>query len=216
MHWVDSLGEKSVRVWYVLYHSLSGWFWELGLLVLTAITWNSKNHDTKSKMSILQCARTGFMTLADFRGNVPSFRVQVAGYCIEITMISDSAFLQHDPGGSHNRFAQTENEFVSLRTNESDIFARPLLMLDTVKCRISKLISEFSELASNHERIRYEISFKPVGTDDEIHFRFGELNSTTYRLKKYTGSCAELHIAMYARHMLLNCRGYRSFVQSLN
>ena len=216
MHWLDSLEEKSVRVWHVLCHSLGSWVLGLFRSVQLALSSCPKSHNPKGEMPNIACALKGSMTLADFRGEVWSYSEQAADPCQESTLTYNPTFLQYHGGFCGNHEAIIGNDLTKLRIEDSYKFARFLSTHDAVKRTVSKLIFDLSELASQNDGRCYEFSFKSDATEDKIHYRYSELNHTTCRSIKYTGSWAGLHIAMYAKRMWLNCRGCRSNIRSVN
>ena len=101
-----------------------------------------------------------------------------------------------------------------LSIKENDKFARLSFRLDTVKDKLCELIFTCGKLSFPCDHAGYLLSFESNTADDTIHWWFGGVNFTLYRSRKHAGSRAALPIAIYARRILLNCRGCRFNVWS--
>ena len=214
MHWLDSLSEKSVQNWCVLYHILCRWFFGFGRLVCADNAFSSKSHNPKSEMANPRCNSTWSFALGDFRNEVPGYNEQAVDSCKELFRTSMPVLLHHDGGCRGNRSAQIGSDLANLRIKENDKFARLSFRLETVKNKLCELIFTCGKLNFPCDHAGYQLLFESTTADDTIHWWFGGVNFTLYRSRKHAGSRAALPIAIYARHILLNCRGWRCNVWS--
>ena len=81
MHWLDSLSEKSVQNWCVLYHTLCRWIFGFGRLVCADTAFSLKSHNPKREMASPLCIGTGSFALDDFRNEVPGYNEQAVDSC---------------------------------------------------------------------------------------------------------------------------------------
>ena len=214
MHWLDSLSEKSVQNWCVLYHTLCRWFLGFGRPVCADNAFSLKSHNPKSEMANPRCISTWSFALGDFRNEVPGYNEQAVDSCKELFRTSTPILLHHDGGCRGNHGAQIGNDLATLRIKENDKFARLLFRLETVKNKLCELIFTCGKLNFPCDHAGYQLSFESNTADDTIHWWFGGVNFTLYRSRKHAGSRAALPIAIYARRILLNCRGWRCNVWS--
>lgn len=214
MHWLDSLSEKSVQNWCVLYHTLCRWFLGFGRPVCADNAFSSKSHNPKSEMANPRCISTGSFALGDFRNEVPGYNEQAVDSCKELFRTSTPILLHHDGGCRGNHGAQIGNDLATLRIKGNDKFSRLSFRLDTVKDRLCDLIFTCGKLNFPYDQAGYQLSFESNTADATIHWWFGGVNFTLYRSRKHAGSRAALPIAIYARRILLNCRGCRFNVWS--
>jgi hypothetical protein len=214
MHGLDSLSEKSVQNWCVLYHTLCRWFLGFGRPVCADNAFSSKSHNPKSDMANPRCISTGSFALGDFRNEVPGYNEQAVDSCKELFRTSTPILLHHDGGCRGNHGAQIGNDLATLRIKENDKFARLLFRLETVKNKLCELIFTCGKLNFPCDHAGYQLSFESNTADDTIHWWFGGVNFTLYRSRKQAGSWVALPIAIYARRILLNCRGWRCKVWS--
>ena len=214
MHWLDSLSEKSVQNWCVLSYTLCRWFFGFGRPVCADNAFSSKSHNPKSEMANPRCNSTGSFALGDFRNEVPGYNEQAVDSCKELFRTSTPILLHHDGGCGGNHGAQIDNDLANLRIKENDKFSRLSFRLDTVKGRLFQLIYTFGKLKFSCDHAGYQLSFESNTADDTIRWWFGGVNFPLYRSKKHAGSWAALPIAIYARRILLNCRGCRFNVWS--
>jgi hypothetical protein len=214
MHWLDSLGEKSVRIWLVLYHTLCGWFFGFGRPVCAATAFSFKSRKPKSKMANARCVSTGSFSLGDFRNEVPGYIEQAVDSYKEFFRTSNPVFLHHDGSCCSNHGAQIGNDLANLRIKENDKLARLSSRVDTVKSKVCELIFTFGKINSISHEAGYGLSFESNAADDTIHRWFCDVSFILYRSRKHAGSRASLFIVMYARRMLIHCRGWRCNVWS--
>ena len=214
MHWLDSLSEKSVQNWCVLYHTLCRWFLGFGRPVCADNAFSSKSHNLKSEMANPRCNSTGSFALGDFWNEVPGYNEQAVDSCKELFRTSTPILLHHDGGCRGNHGAQIGNDLATLRIKGNDKFSRLSFRLDTVKYRLRDLIFTCGKLNFPNDQAGYQLSFDSNTADDTIHWWFGGVNFTLYRSRKHAGSRVALPIAIYARRILLNCRGCRFNVWS--
>ena len=214
MHGLDSLSEKSVQNWCVLYHTLCRWFLGFGRPVCADNAFSSKSHNPKSEMANPRCNSTGSFALGDFRNEVPGYNEQAVDSCKELFRTSTPILLHHDGGCRGNHGAQIGNDLATLRIKENDKFARLLFRLETVKNKLCELIFTCGKLNFLCDHAGYQLSFESNTADDTIHWWFGGVSFILYRSRKHAGSRAALPIAIYARRILLNCRGCRFNVWS--
>lgn len=214
MHWLDSLSEKSVQNWCVLYHTLCRWFLGFGRPVCAYNAFSLKSHNPKSEMTNPRCISKGSLALGDFRNEVPGYNEQAVDSCIELFRTSTPILLHHDGGCRGNHGAQIGNDLATLCIKGNDKFSRLSFRLDTAKDRLCDLIFTCGKLNFLHDQVGYQPSFESNTADVTIHWRLGGVNSTLYRSRKHARSRAALPIAIYARRILLNCRGCRFNVWS--
>jgi hypothetical protein len=209
MHWLDSLSEKSVQNWCVLYHTICRWFFGFGRPVCADTAFSYKSHNPKREMANPRCISTGSFALDDFRNEVPGYNEQAVDSCKELFRTSMPILLHHDAGCRGNRSAQIGSDLANLRIKENDKFARLSFRLETVKNKLCKLIFTCGKLNFPCDHAGYQLSFESTTADDTIHWWFGGVNFILYRSRKHAGSRAALPLAIYARRILLNCRGWR-------
>ena len=214
MHGLDSLSEKSVQNWCVLYHTLCRWFLGFGRPVCADNAFSSKSHNPKSEMASPRCNSTGSFALGDFRNEVPGYNEQAVDSCKELFRTSMPNLLHHDGGCRGNHSVQIGSDLPTLRIKENDKFARLSFRLETVKNKLCELIFTCGKLNFPCDHAGYQLSFESNTADDTIHWWFGGVNFILYRSRKHAGSRAALPIAIYARRILLNCRGCRFNVWS--
>jgi hypothetical protein len=214
MHGLDSLSEKSVQNWCVLYHTLCRWFLGFGRPVCADNAFSSKSHNPKSEMANPRCNSTGSFALGDFRNEVPGYNEQAVDSCKELFRTSTPILLHHDDGCRGNHGDQIGNDLATLRIKGNDKFSRLSFRLDTVKHRLCDLIFICGKLNFPYDQVGYQLSFESNTADATIHCWFDGVNFTLYRSRKHAGSWAALPIALYARRILLNCRGWRCNVWS--
>ncbi len=214
MHWLDSLSEKSVENWCVVYHTLRRWFLGFGPPVCADNAFSLKSHNPKSEMANPLCINKGSFALGDFRNEVPVYNEQAVDSCKGLFRTSMPTLLNHDGGCRDNHGAKIGNDLATLRIKGNDEFSRLSFRLDTVKDRTRDLIFNCGKLDFPHDQAGYQLSFASNTADDTIHWWFGGVNFTLYRSRKHAGSRAALSVAIYARRILLNCRGCRFNVWS--
>jgi hypothetical protein len=173
-----------------------------------------KSNNPKSEMANPRCISTGSFALGDFRNEVPGYNEQSVDSCKELFRTSTPIFLHHDGGCRGNHGAQIGNDLANLRIKENDEFARLSFRLETVKAKLCELIFTCGKLNFPCDQAGYQLSFESNTADDTIHWWFGGVNFPLYRSRKQAGSWAALPIAIYARRILLNCRGWRCKVWS--
>ena len=209
MHWLDSLSKKSFQNWCVLYYTLCRRFFGFGRPVCADNAFSLKNHKPKSEIAHLPCISTESFALGDSRNEVLGYNEQAVDSCKELFRTSTPVLLYHDGGFRGNHGAQIGNDLANLRIKENDKFARLSFRLDTVKDKLWELIFICGKLNLVFDQVGYQLSSEFNPADDTIHWRFGGVNYTLYRSRKYAGSWAALPIAIYVRRILLNCRGCR-------
>ena len=207
MHWLDSLSEKSVQNWCVLYHTLCIWFFRFGRPVCADSTFSFKSQNPKREMANPRCISTGSFALGDFRNEVPGYNEQARYSCKELFGTFTPILLHNDGGCRGDYGAQIGNGLANLRIKENDKIAKLSFRLDTVKDKICELIFTCGKLSIPCDQAGYQLSFESNTADDTIHWWFGGVNFNLYRSRKHAGSWAALPIAIYARRILLNCRG---------
>jgi hypothetical protein len=209
MHWLDSLSEKSVQNWCVLYYTLCRRFFGFGRLVCADNAFSFESHNPKSEMANPPCISTESFALGDSRNEVPGYNEQSVVSCKGLFRTSTPILLYHNGGFRGNHAAQIGNDFGNLRIKENDKFARLSFRLDTVKDKLCELIFICGKLTFKCDQRGYQPSFESNLADDTIHWLYCDVNFTLYRSRKHAGSWAALPIAIYARRILLNCRGCR-------
>ena len=148
MHGLDSLSEKSVQNWCVLYHTLCRWFLGFGRPVCADNAFSSKSHNPKSEMANPRCNSTGSFALDDFRNEVPGYNEQAVDSCKELFRTSMPNLLHHDGGCRGNHSVQIGSDLATLRIKENDKFARLSFRLETVKLPIRIAASNPSAIIS--------------------------------------------------------------------
>ena len=161
-----------------------------------------------------RCNSTGSFALGDFRNEVPGYNEQAVDSCKELFRTSTPILLHHDGGCRGNHGTQIGNDLATLRIKENDKFARLSFRLETVKKKLCELIFTCGKLNFPCDHAGYQLSFESNTADDTINWWFGGVNFILYRSRKHAGSRAALPIAIYARRILLNCRGCRFNVWS--
>ena len=214
MHWLDSLSEKSVQNWCVLYHTLCRWFFGFGRPVCADNAFSFNSHKPKSEIAHPPCLSTESFALGDSKNEVPGYNEQAVDSCKELFRTSTPVLLYQDGGFRGNHGAQIGNDLANLRIKENDKFARLSFRLETVKNKLCELIFTCGKLNFPCDHAGYQLSFESNTADATIHWWFGGVNFTLYRSRKHAGSRAALPIAIYARRILLNCRGCRFNVWS--
>jgi hypothetical protein len=214
MHWLDSLSDKPIQNWCVLYHILCRWFFGFGRPVCADTAFSYKSYNPKREMANLLCISTGSFALGDFRNEVPGYNEQVVDSCKKLFRTSTPILLRHDGGDRGNHGAKIGNDLANLRIKENDKSASLSFRLDTVKDKLCELIFTCGKSNFPCDQAGYQLSFDSNTVYDSIHRWFGGVNFSLYRSRKYTGSWAALPIAIDVRRILLNCRGWRCNVWS--
>ena len=213
MHWLDSLDEKSVRYRRVLHHNFGDCLLSLTRQSRVILTTFSQGHTPKPEMSNLECALTGFMTLFVLRSRASGYySEQPADACTESALASKFTFSQHDDGCCGNHQGLVEKDLA----DESYEPVESVSTQGVIKAREYKLMFELSKLSLLEALLPFEFLFKLDSTDVKSDQWFGEINHTKYRLRKYTGLWAKVHITMHKKSVSLNCWGNRSNVRSVN
>ena len=200
MHWLDSLSEKSVQNWCVLYYTLCRWFLGFGRPVCADNAFSSKNHNPKSDMASPLCISTGSFALGDFRNEVPGYNEQAVDSCKELFRTSTPILLHHDDGCRGNHGDQIGNDLATLRIKGNDKFSRLSFRLDTVKDRLCDLIFNCGKLNYPYDVAGYQLSFASNTADDTIHWWFGGVNFTLYRSRQHAGSRAAVYSDLCKAH----------------
>jgi hypothetical protein len=213
MQWLDSLDEKFVRYWLVLHHNFGNCLLSLTRQSRVILPTFSQGHTPKPEMSNLECALTGFMTLFVLRSRASGYySEQPADACTKSALASKFTSSKHDGGCCGNHQGLVEKDLA----DESYEPVETVSTQGVIKAREYKLMFELSKLPSLKKMLPFKVLFKLDPTDVKSDQWFGEINHPKYRLRKYTGLWAKVHIAMDKKSMSLNCWGNRFKVRSVN
>ncbi|HBS40993.1 MAG TPA: hypothetical protein DEA75_21855 [Rhodobacteraceae bacterium] len=137
---------------------------------------------------------------------------QPADACTKSALASKFTSSKHDGGCCGNHQGLVEKDLA----DESYEPVETVSTQGVIKAREYKLMFELSKLPSLKKMLPFKVLFKLDPTDVKSDQWFGEINHPKYRLRKYTGLWAKVHIAMDKKSMSLNCWGNRFKVRSVN